>query len=249
MNDNNQNRPWGLTLPIITSLIVAAGFIITQITTASVYISYRFGEVSPARFEELMGELQYNGTVISLCTFATLIVCSTMVLLAIKMENRLSLKNHLAFSIATLAQAKYWFFLTIILMIVSDLLSLLLDKPVVPEYMHSVYTSAEPLWLLWAALIIAAPIFEELFFRGYLITCLAYSVVGPIGAIIISAAFWAVVHIQYDIYGLLTIFVIGLLLGAARLKTGSLPLTMAMHAMINLAAVIQVAYVTANSVH
>jgi membrane protease YdiL (CAAX protease family) len=51
---------------------------------------------------------------------------------------------------------------------------------------------------------------------------------------------WAAVHHQYDLYGIATIFVIGLLLGTARMKTDSVYPGIVMHALMNLIATIQV---------
>ncbi|MDP6264729.1 MAG: CPBP family intramembrane metalloprotease, partial [Pseudomonadales bacterium] len=121
------------------------------------------------------------------------------------------------------------------------LLTFLLGKPVVPEFMSAVYTSTESLWFLWLALIVAAPLFEELFFRGFLISGLKSSFVRPVGAVLISSALWAAIHLQYDLYGMLTVFVIGLMLGMARIKTDSVLLTVGMHSFMNLVATIETA--------
>lgn len=125
--------------------------------------------------------------------------------------------------------------------IFSDLLTFFLGKPIVPEFMSSVYTSTESPWILWLAVIAAAPLFEELFFRGFVISGLCSSFVGPVGAILISSVLWTAIHFQYDLYGLVTIFVVGLVLGIARLKTDSILLTIGMHSFMNLVATIETA--------
>jgi len=56
----------------------------------------------------------------------------------------------------------------------------------------------------------------------------------------LSALAWALIHFQYDLYGVATIFVSGLLLGCARLQTGSIYATMFMHGLMNLIATIEV---------
>jgi membrane protease YdiL (CAAX protease family) len=50
---------------------------------------------------------------------------------------------------------------------------------------------------------------------------------------------WAAIHLQYDAYGIGMIFVCGILLGYARMRTGSVLLCMVMHAFMNLVATIQ----------
>lgn len=58
---------------------------------------------------------------------------------------------------------------------------------------------------------------------------------------LLTAALWAMIHLQYDAYGIATIFFGGLLVGTACLKTGSVLLCVVMHAMMNLVATIEVA--------
>ena len=81
--------------------------------------------------------------------------------------------------------------------------------------------------------------FEEIFFRGFLFQGIRYSRLGPIGAIGITSFFWAAIHLQYDIYGIATIFALGILFGIARLKTGSIHLLMVMHSLASLVATIE----------
>ena len=64
---------------------------------------------------------------------------------------------------------------------------------------------------------------------------------GGWGAILLTSTLWSVIHVQYDLYGVANIFAAGLLLGYARLKTNSILPTILMHALMNLAATIQVA--------
>ena len=76
---------------------------------------------------------------------------------------------------------------------------------------------------------IAAPLSEELFFRGFLIKGLSASTLRWYGAVIISSVMWAAIHIQYDLYGIATVLVLGFILGTASIKSGSIILTMLLH--------------------
>ncbi|HJN51153.1 MAG: CPBP family intramembrane metalloprotease [Pseudomonadales bacterium] len=205
------------------------------------YIGFHYGDVAPAEYESLITKIQLNGTVLSICSFATLIVCSSLVLCIVKLKKNSSIKHYLGLHTVSLNDIGFWSLVTIAFIFVSDLLTFLLGKPVVPEFMSAVYTSTESLWFLWLALIVAAPLFEELFFRGFLISGLKSSFVRPVGAVLISSALWAAIHLQYDLYGMLTVFVIGLMLGMARIKTDSVLLTVGMHSFMNLVATIETA--------
>ena len=107
--------------------------------------------------------------------------------------------------------------------------------------MTTAYETAGFLPLLWFALICLAPMFEEIFFRGFMFSGIRHSRLGGAGAILITSLVWAGIHLQYDAYQMATIFAGGLLLGTARLKTNSVYLTIGMHAIWNILATIETA--------
>ena len=98
-------------------------------------------------------------------------------------------------------------------------------------------TSVWPV-LFWIAAVVFAPVFEECFFRGFLFTGLRSSAIGVIGTIVLTALVWAVLHIQYSIYGMATILVLGIFLGIVRWKTNSLWGPLIIHAGWNLLALV-----------
>ena len=51
---------------------------------------------------------------------------------------------------------------------------------------------------------------------------------------------WAALHVQYDLFDISAIFVGGLLMGYARLRTDSIYPPLMMHALMNLIATIEV---------
>jgi uncharacterized protein len=59
--------------------------------------------------------------------------------------------------------------------------------------------------------------------------------------VIITSLLWAAIHLQYDLYGIATIFVGGIFLGWVRLKTDSIWLCIILHGMMNLIATLEVA--------
>src|ERR1043166_9405781 len=99
-----------------------------------------------------------------------------------------------------------WIGLLAGLIVLSDSITILLGRPIVPSFMSAIYATANPPWMLWVALIIAAPLFEEVLFRGFLFTGFESSFMGPIGTVIVTAGLWAIIHVQYDAYGIATIF-------------------------------------------
>jgi uncharacterized protein len=67
------------------------------------------------------------------------------------------------------------------------------------------------------------------------------SFLGPLGAVVLSAAAWAAAHTQYNWFYMSEIFALGILFGMLRLRTGSTWLTVFLHAVNNAVAVVVVA--------
>jgi membrane protease YdiL (CAAX protease family) len=126
-----------------------------------------------------------------------------------------------------------------------DLLSTSTGREVQPGFMGDVLKSAQAdnaLWLLIVAFCVAAPITEELFARGFLYRGWSDSLLGPVGAILLSSVVWTAMHLQYDWYFFGEIFCIGVWLGFLRWRFRSTWLTIVVHGLNNLAAVLQSMY-------
>lgn len=241
INDSSFPR-WGILGTLLWTIFIGVSFVFIQVIAMVMYIGLNYGAGAvndSAEFERLMAELQTNGTVLSISTISTAVLCSLLVLLAIKLKKGSNIKDYIGLKKVDPKTVFVWFGVMIVFIICSDLLTTSLGRPIVPEFMTSVYTSMDAVWMLWIALIIAAPFFEELFFRGFIYTGLSVSVTGPIGAILITSLLWAFIHGQYDHYEVSIIFFMGLILGTARWKTGSVILPTGLHAFCNLVATIE----------
>jgi uncharacterized protein len=92
--------------------------------------------------------------------------------------------------------------------------------------------------MLLLAFSVAAPMSEEVLARGFLYRGWSESFLRVPGAIILSSLVWTVVHLQYDMYFLAEVFTIGLWFGYMRYRSNSLWLTIVLHALNNLTAVV-----------
>jgi membrane protease YdiL (CAAX protease family) len=123
-----------------------------------------------------------------------------------------------------------------------DALTWLLNHDIVTDFQLDSYRSARAdgvLPMLWFAFVIAAPIGEEIVFRGFLYRGWTQSRRAVVPAIAVISALWAVIHVQYDWFGMLQIFLIGLLLGWARWRSGSTLLAVALHGFANAWAMLE----------
>jgi uncharacterized protein len=136
-------------------------------------------------------------------------------------------------------QGLRWSLILLGFLAASDLLSVAFGRSVVPEVMVPVFQTAGSLPLFLTALVIAAPLAEEFLFRGFLFAGLRESRLGPSGAIALTALTWGTLHFQYDLYGMATVVVSGVLLGLIRWRTGSLWLCVLLHGLMNAVATIE----------
>ena len=83
------------------------------------------------------------------------------------------------------------------------------------------------------AVLVFAPLFEELFFRGFLFTAFERSRLGAWGAIVAAAGLFALSHAGSGWMGVGSMFLLGAYLGAARHVTGSVRLAVLLHALYN----------------
>jgi len=120
----------------------------------------------------------------------------------------------------------------------------LLNMPDVPQVMLDMYRTAGFYPIFWAAIILAAPVSEEVIFRGFFFTGLRHSQLGAVGAIVLPSLLWASIHLQYGVAEIGFIFLFGLFLGALRLRFNSLWPPMLVHALSNLISTIEVACMT-----
>ena len=234
-----EHRHWGALATILWGAFVVIVFTISQVLTVIIYLAVTKPRLSLAELQAIGPELKHDGVLLSISTFVAVVVVCPIILVVAKLKRGSKLKKYLGLILPDKWQALRWFLALIAFLVFSDVTSLLFGKPIVPEFMLKTYSSMKDPWSLWVALLLGAPLVEELFFRGFLIKGLAGSPLRWYGAVIISSAGWALTHVQYDIYGTATIFGLGLVLGTARVKTGSTLLTMGLHSLVNLGATIE----------
>ena len=110
--------------------------------------------------------------------------------------------------------------------------------PPMPKWLEDVMNQlldGSPLWATLLSVSVFAPLFEEWLCRGIVLRGLLRKM-SPAAAICISAAFFAILHMNP--WQALAAFILGTLFGYVYYKTGSLKLTMLMHCVNNTLAVV-----------
>ena len=108
--------------------------------------------------------------------------------------------------------------------------AILASMPEMPAWLEETLeglTTGDKLWLNFILVSIFAPFFEEWLCRGMVLRGLLGNKVKPVWAIVISAVFFALIHLNP--WQAVPAFLLGCLFGYVYYRTGSLKLTMLMH--------------------
>ena len=236
--DDHAPRPWNFWGTVLWGLVVFAAMFVGQIAVVIFFAFERGGEINQAA---IIRAVAGNGTTISLSVIAGLPAVLLALWFAIRFT-RISLTDYLALRWTSWRNVALGIVGLVVLVVGWDLLSRAIGKEVSPDFMVDVFKSAradDALWLLVLAFCAAAPITEELFARGFLYRGLSESLLGVPGAILVSSIVWTSLHLQYDWFFFGEVFCIGLWFGYVRYRSQSTWLTIVLHALNNLAAVVQ----------
>ncbi|WP_348548644.1 type II CAAX endopeptidase family protein [Psychrobacter sp. KFRI-CH2-11] len=227
---------------------VVMAFFISQLL--GVYIAGKL--VLPTGKSASMADIFYfgsnDGTVVSLSILigCVLLVAMSGLLIGIRGGN---VRQYLALTPFSLAVGMGMLGVLLLFMIGSQALTYVLgETPLV--FVDPLYQSVSSVWLLVFAMVIVAPFYEELIFRGLLWSAIAeqftdtdnLSHPSPRGAVVasvVTSLIFAVIHVQYGVYEISTIVVLALIFCYARFKSGSLLLPILLHIINNGAAMWQ----------
>ena len=232
---------WGLFLTLVFSLLVVIVYGIAQGVGATLIIISRAAgkvDIQSPQFQKLLK----GGDPLAVGSVLAFFLGTGAILLLIKWRKGLTTPEYLGWSFQFQAGYLFWFLGALLLIALSDFTSYSLGYPLIHDFAIKAFTTTTgPLYhvLLVLAIVLIAPLFEEMMFRGFMFEGLRRSAPGAAGAIFITAGIWAVIHLQYEFYYLVHIFVLGLYLGYIRHKTGSLILTWILHALMNLISTVK----------
>jgi len=236
--------PWGFWATIGFSLVIGVAYILIQTIVVVVFIVAAKLRDANFDFDRTIESIESNGFCLAAATCVSNPFVIALTALFAKIRKQITVKQYLCLHRVGWRELGRWSLVLMIFVICHDTLILLLGRPIVPDFMLAAYKTAYSLPLLWLALMVMAPLAEEIFFRGFLFKGVESSRLGPAGAIIITTIAWSVMHLQYDIYGIAWLLVGGLLLGSARLRSNSIYPPIVMHALQNLIATIEVVVVS-----
>ena len=228
--------PWGFWATMALSAAVAVVYLAVTIAVVAVFAVLEIVSSGQRELGAIEQALLGNGLVTSVSVVVATVVCSALIVLLVKLRRSGPVHQYLGFRAVRVVTILRWFFAYLCLMFLAYGVFYLFDLEGGPNVVAQQYDSAVFPLLFLAAVVLVGPFFEEVFFRGFMFAGIERSRLGAPGAIVITSLLWAVIHIQYDIQTIVVILFLGFLLGVARVATGSITLTYAVHAAGNAAS-------------
>jgi uncharacterized protein len=225
---------WGIAIVAVMQAAQLAAFIV-------VLLAWR--RIDPASLPTSNHAAWTNPIIVSAFVLAALPTILLGIALAARLA-RVRFAEYVALKPVDAAGFRLGLACTIGYMAAVDLFGYLSGRGLTVPYTQELYGSARAsgmLVLMMVMVVGAAPIYEELLFRGFLFRGWAASRIGVVGAAILSSLIWAGLHVQYDVVTMGQIFGLGLIFGWLRARTGSTATTIVLHGVASLGALIQAA--------
>lgn len=231
--------PWATTGLLF--LILGGMFLVQMFVAVFWIIAVSFHQPGESTLGSLE-TLQYDGDLLAVTTVAGGAATIALVALLVWARRSATFREYLALKPVRWKPALLWTCATLAFLVSYDLISTALDRPATPDFMVQAYNSATLLPLLWIAVALAAPLWEEIVFRGFAFPGLRSARYGLIVAILVPNLLWASLHLlQYDAFDMTYVFLLGVIFGFARERTGSVVMPVILHVLTNGLAMIQVA--------
>jgi membrane protease YdiL (CAAX protease family) len=238
---------WGAWATTGFALIVIAVFFMVQLLVFAVFLLYSLlsnggGGVSAA----MENVVSSSGAVAAAGIVFTAVICIPVVAIFIRLRRGVAIRDYVGLRPVGVKAILLWLAVDVIFLVVTEGVRYAFH---IPQNRSDVELYTTSLWLplFFVAIVVFAPAFEEVLFRGFMFQGYSSSRGGPVFAVIATAAMWAALHIYVGAYDLAVIFAAGLLFAIARWKTGSLWITLAMHAFWNALAFIALAASTVST--
>lgn len=233
-SDTQKVTPWGFWATVgFSSIIVSAWVTCWWILHASVtaVAKTRNAQFDVEKFRQSLDSSHLFPAVAQ--SIAGLLAVG-LILLFVKLRRNITLQQYLCLYKPRYRGLTKWLLILLLWMACGYVVSLFLEDLDV-EYSS---ISFSMFLLFFVHVVVVAPC-EEIFYRGFMFKGIEDSKVGPVGAVIITALAWSASHTQYDVSMRAGMFVAGLLLGYARLKSGSIYVPIAMHILVNAAIAVR----------
>ncbi len=193
---------------------------------------YSFSDA--AGIQQFLQDLMADGRMLSLAIAVSAIAGIAVTVLFIKIRRVLSVTEYL--ELKAIGPKSVLMVLGVFVAAVALSVAVsLLFKTQGDDIFSNAYRNTPWPVFFWLAVVVIGPVYEEVLFRGFLFAGLQQSRLGIAGTIVVTGLAFALLHsAQYESAIIAQIYVLGILLGLVRWKTGSLWSSILLHAVWNL---------------
>lgn len=233
------SSPWNGWWTLLWAFVI---FIVWQVVVTVVVLvaGFQRGAFSnPGTMEKRVADLALDGDVAGVAAFLAIFVVCPLCWFLGRVRPGFSGWSYLGNDRVKWWHWPVWGAATIACSVIFGMLAPYLGVKEKDDSMVAMAASTDIPLLLYLGVGIGAPLVEEFIFRGMLWRGWRASRLGLPGTLILTSFLWALPHVQYPVVTICYIFVLGLVLGLAREKTGSIWVPVWMHALNNGIATIQ----------
>ncbi|WP_434353486.1 type II CAAX endopeptidase family protein [Psychrobacter sp. HD31] len=232
---------------VVLAIASVLGFLGVQVISLLLALLITF-VIMPNKIKDIdniIPLLSSDGTILSISLIFNLLAVILIVFFVIKSRKK-QFTDYLQFRRFSLKNMLFGFGLWIAYLIASAVVLSLIDSQPM-GFLDAYFLSAEPLWLLFLGVVLLAPIYEELLFRGLIWRAVFEQFLderkGAIVASVLSGVLFAIIHFQYGFHEIGAIFVFALVLGFIRYRSGSILLPIMIHIANNGLSMLQYALI------
>jgi len=229
---------WGPVSTVVIALVLTLMPGVLVGVAAALVVGAEVGSADPERLAVRMEETLSDGDFSGLAIWAGALLGVPLLLVAVRVRGWERRGRMFPFRAVSGRALAGWVAAGAAALVGCDAALRALGRTTTPEVWWSAFATLDHELLLWSAAVLAAPLFEELVFRGFVFDGLSRSRLGAAGSVVVASFVWALEHFDYGVDHLFVVFSLGLLLGAARVRTGSLWTPIIVHALWNVAAVV-----------
>ncbi len=234
---------WGFLGTLLWGIVIVVALGLGQLLILMGYMLVENSVFTEESFELFFSTLETDSFLLFLASAGGMLLAVPMAFGIAKLKRGSILKDYFSLNGFSWKSMGIWLVILIVVGIATGFLTEALGAEEIPNFMMELeYPTLGDKLLLIVAVSLVAPLVEEVVFRGFLLKGFSNSFMGIHGAVLLTSAVWAMIHMQYEIPYLLQIFIIGIVFGYARLQTNSLFVPMIMHSLMNFVSIMGLFY-------
>lgn len=222
-------RRWGFCATLGFGFVIAFVAVAVQTIASLPFIIARYFK-DPEVFQESLKEIEFDGMMMGVSSLVTIpaVIGTCWFLASLRKKRGITSKEYLGLNPMGWKSWVFWPIVTLAFMHGIGWILVKCGAPEVNPWMKEMSEKVTHFWWLAAAVVIGAPLIEEFIFRGFIFAGFRESLnrydsrVSLVVTILLTNTVWTLIHGQYDIYGLVAVFSLGILLSVSLVISKSL---------------------------